>query len=168
MAIYKFDDDNFQKVEQTLFSNEGIMERQHIQSALKKQISVVADDVLIISEEFDEWSDSKRRIYLLGVDKDGNIVVVELKRNETGEYMDLQAIRYASMVSTLTFGRAVEIFSKYLNSIHSDLNAEDELMSFIRDDKDNFASDVRIILVLSDFSKELTTPAIWLNEKNQI
>lgn len=166
MAIYKFDNDSFKKVEQTQFSNEGILERQHIQNALKKQIGVIADDILIISEEFSEWSDSKRRIDLLGVDKDGNIVVIELKRNETGEHMDLQAIRYASMVSTLTFGRAVEIFSKYLLSIESDLNAEDELMSFIGDNKDNFASDVRIILVSSDFSKELTTSVMWLNERD--
>ncbi|QOY52732.1 hypothetical protein [Candidatus Sulfurimonas baltica] len=166
MAIFKLDNDNFKKIEQTQFSNEGILERQHIQNALKKQIDVIAPDILIISEEFSEWSDSKRRIDLLGIDKDGNIVVIELKRTETGEHMDLQAIRYASMVSTLTFVRAVEIFSKYLISIESELNAEDELLSFIGDNKDNFASDVRIILVSSDFSKELTTSVMWLNERD--
>ena len=80
--------------------------------------------------------------------------------------MDLQAIRYASMVSTLTFIRAVEIFSKYLLSIDSDLNAEDELSSFIGEAKESFASDVRIILVSSDFSKELTTSVMWLNERD--
>jgi hypothetical protein len=80
--------------------------------------------------------------------------------------MDLQAIRYASMVSTLTFIRAVEIFSKYLLTIESELNAEDELSSFIGDNIENFASDVRIILVSSDFSKELTTSVMWLNERD--
>ncbi len=166
MAIFKFNNDSFEKVEQTQFSNEGILERQHIQNALKKQIDVIAPDILIISEEFSEWSDSKRRIDLLGVDKEGNIVVIELKRTETGEHMDLQAIRYASMVSTLTFIRAVEIFSKYLQTIESELNAEDELSSFVGDNIENFASDVRIILVSSDFSKELTTSVMWLNERD--
>jgi len=146
MAIFRFNNDYFEKIEQTQFFNEGILERQHLQNALKKQIDVIAPDVLIISEEFSEWSDSRRRIDLLGVDREGNIVVIELKRTETGEHMDLQAIRYASMVSTLTFGRAVEIFNKYLNTIESELNAEDELSSYLGDNIEHFASDVRIIL----------------------
>ena len=165
MAIFKFDNNSFEKVERTQFSSEGILERQHIQNALKKQISVISNDILIISEEFSEWSDSNRRLDLLGIDKQGNIVVIELKRTETGEYMDLQAIRYASMVSTLTLTRAIEIYNKYLKSIESEIDAEDELMNFLGDDIENFASDVRIILVSSDFSKELTTSVMWLNEK---
>lgn len=166
MAIFRFNNDYFEKIEQTQFFNEGILERQHLQNALKKQIDVIAPDVLIISEEFSEWSDSRRRIDLLGVDREGNIVVIELKRTETGEHMDLQAIRYASMVSTLTFGRAVEIFNKYLITIESELNAEDELSSYLGDNIEHFASDVRIILVSSDFSKELTTSVMWLNERD--
>lgn len=166
MAIFKLNNDNFERVEQTQFSSEGILERQHIQNALKRQIDVIAPDILIISEEFSEWSDSKRRIDLLGVDRVGNIVVIELKRTETGEHMDLQAIRYASMVSTLTFIRAVEIFANYLLTIESDLIAADELSSFVGDNIENFASDVRIVLVSSDFSKELTTSVMWLNEKD--
>lgn len=166
MAIFKFGNNNFEKVEQTKFANEGVLERQHIQNALKKQIDVVAPDILVISEEFSEWSDSNRRIDLLGVDRDGYIVVIELKRTETGEHMDLQAIRYASMVSTLKFARAVEIFDKYLLSIGSDSNGEDELRSFLGDNIENFASDVRIVLVSSDFSKELTTSVMWLNDRD--
>lgn len=167
MAIFKFKDNIFEKIEQTQFSNEGILERQHIQNALKKQIDVIAPDILIISEEFSEWNDSKRRIDLLGVDRSGNIVVIELKRTEMGENMDLQAIRYASMVSTLRFDRAVEIFTKYLEDIGSELNAKYEILSFLRweDKEDDFASDVKIILVSSDFSKELTTSVMWLNEQ---
>lgn len=42
MAIFKFDNNNFEKIEQTQFSSEGIKERQHIQNALKQQISVIA------------------------------------------------------------------------------------------------------------------------------
>ncbi|KIM07160.1 MAG: hypothetical protein KU29_07320 [Sulfurovum sp. FS06-10] len=166
MAIYKFSSDGFEKIRQTQFMNEGIKEREHLQNALKKQIEIIAPDILIISEEFSEWDDSKRRIDLLGVDREANIVVIELKRNDTGEHMELQAIRYASMVSTLTFLRAVEIFTKYLENNQDNINAEDELSSFVGNNIENFASDVRIILVSSDFSKELTTSVMWLNERD--
>lgn len=169
MAIFRFNNNNFEKVEQTKFSSEGILERQHIQNALKKQIEIISPNLLVISEEFCEWEDSRRRIDLLAIDRDANIVVIELKRTETGEHMELQALRYASMVSTLTFKRAVEIFEKYLKSIESDLNPQEEILSFLgwseEESKDEFANDVKIILVSSDFSKELTTSVMWLNER---
>ena len=38
MAIFRFNNNNFEKAEQTKFSSERILERQHIQNALKKRI----------------------------------------------------------------------------------------------------------------------------------
>ncbi len=169
MAIYKFQDNEMQRVEDTTFSAEGILERQNLQEALKRQIDAIAPDCLVIAEEFSEWSDSKRRIDLLAVDREGNLVVIELKRTETGEHMDLQALRYSAMVSTLTFNRATEIYSEYLLSIGEKFNAEDKLLEFLgweESQEDGFALDVRIVLVSADFSKELTTSVMWLNERD--
>jgi hypothetical protein len=168
MAIYTFGDNLLQKIDTTTFNNEGILERHHLQSALKQQIDAVAPNCLVISEEFAEWSDSQRRIDLLAVDTEGNLVVIEIKRTETGDHMELQALRYAAMVSTLTFTRAVQIYQRYLNSIRVELNAETSLLEFLgweEPQENDFALDVRIVLVSSDFSKELTTSVMWLNEK---
>lgn len=169
MAIYSFNNNLLEKIETTSFNSEGILERQHLQSTLKHQIDVIAPNCLVISEEFSEWSGSQRRIDLLAIDKEGNLVVIELKRTETGEHMELQALRYAAMVSTLTFSRAVEIYQKYLVSINSEDNAEGKLLEFLgweEPQEDDFALDVRIVLVSSNFSKELTTSVMWLNERN--
>ncbi|MGC2237774.1 MAG: hypothetical protein WA584_16540 [Pyrinomonadaceae bacterium] len=169
MAIYCFEQNSLKKIEKTSFSGEGIRERQHLQSALKEQIEIIAPNCLVIAEEFSEWSESQRRIDLLAIDKQANIVVIELKRNETGEFMELQAIRYASMVSTLTFQKATEIYQKYLNSKETHEDAETILLGFLgwEDVKaEDFASDVRIILVSANFSKELTTSVMWLNERD--
>ncbi len=169
MAIYSFKKSALQKVETTTFNSEGILERQHLQAAIKQQIEIVAPDCMVISEEFSEWSGSQRRIDLLAIDKDGNLVVIELKRTETGEHMELQALRYAAMASTLTFSRATEIYQKYLISIGSEDNAENILVEFLgwaEPQEDDFALDVRIILVSANFSKELTTSVMWLNERN--
>lgn len=46
--------------------------------------------------------------------KAANLVVIELKRTEEGGRMELQAIRYAAMVSTMTFDQAANIFEQYL------------------------------------------------------
>jgi hypothetical protein len=61
MAIYSFADNELAKIEVTSFSNEGILERSHLQAALKEQVEIVAPDTLVIAEEFSEWSGSKRR-----------------------------------------------------------------------------------------------------------
>ncbi|VAX10970.1 putative inner membrane protein [hydrothermal vent metagenome] len=84
-----------------------------------------------MAEEFGEWEESRRRIDLLGIDKAANIVVIELKRTEDGGHMELQAIRYAAMVSTLTFDRVVEIFEKYLNDNNTDQNARETILEFL-------------------------------------
>ena len=62
MAIYNFDNNIFSKVNETKFNAEGILERQHLQSALRSQIDVIAPNCLVISEEFSDWTDSQRRI----------------------------------------------------------------------------------------------------------
>jgi hypothetical protein len=169
MALYSFENMKLQRIEMTRFSEEGILERQHMQNAIKNDIGIIDENCLIISEEFSEWDDSQRRIDLLAIDTGGNVVVIELKRNETGAHMELQAARYAAMVSTLTFTKACEIFEKYLNINKLDQDPKSSLMNFLgweQPEEDKFALDVRIILVSADFSKELTTTVLWLRDKN--
>jgi len=168
MAIYKILNDELLPLSATSFAKESIKERDDLQRLIKKKVDIISPDTLVISEEFSEWEDSKRRIDLLGIDKDANLVIIELKRTEDGGYMDLQAIRYASMVSALTFDRAIKIFQKYLdeNSIESD--AKESLLTFLswdEADEEQFAQEARIVLASAEFSKELTTSVIWLNNQ---
>jgi hypothetical protein len=165
MAIYQIQNDSLESVPQTTFAAAGIRERQDLQRFLRDRIEVISPDTLVIAEEFGEWEDSKRRIDLLGIDKSANLVVIELKRTEDGGVMELQAIRYAAMVSTLTFARAVEVFANYLKSRNDGRDAEQLLLEFLEWDEaanDDFASDVRIVLASAEFSRELTSSVLWL------
>ncbi len=114
MPIFKIVDKKIVPIERTTFAKLGLRERQDIQALVKSKIDVLCPDTLVVAEEFGEWEDSKRRIDLLGVDKSANLVVIELKRTEDGGHMDLQAVRYAAMISTLTFHKLVEIYGYYL------------------------------------------------------
>src|SRR2546423_843800 len=170
MALYEITSDNLTKIAQTTFDQAGLRERTDLQRLLQKQIDVILPDTLVIAEEFGEWEESKRRIDLLGLDKDANLVVIELKRTEDGGHMELQAIRYAAMVSTMTFERVVDIYGRYLTQNGS--NADDaraailEFLGWEEPDEDSFAQDVRIVLVSANFSKELTTAVMWLNKRD--
>jgi hypothetical protein len=168
MGIYNISRNGIEKVNKTNFQSNGVLERDHLQSYLRDKIEIISPDTLIISEEFSEWDESKRRIDLLGIDKEANLIVIELKRTITGDHMELQALRYASMISTLSFDRCINIYQKYIDFRDLNLNAKEELMSFLEWDNPldyEFASDVKIVLASADFSKELTTSVMWLISK---
>ncbi len=69
----------------------------------------------MLSEEFGNFEDSRRRIDLLAMDRFANLVVIELKRDVDGGHMEFQALRYSAMVSTMTFQEAVDTYSRSLS-----------------------------------------------------
>lgn len=167
MAIYQVTDNEIKTISRTTFSETGLKEREDLQRLLKHQIEIISPDTLVVAEEFGEWDESRRRIDLLGIDKQANIVVIELKRTEDGGHMELQAVRYAAMVSTLTFDRLVDIYSDYIKANDLELNAEASLLDFLgwdEKDEDEFGQEVKIVLASAEFSRELTTTVMWLND----
>jgi hypothetical protein len=168
MTLYEITADNLHRLAETSFDVVGLKERYDLQRLLRSQIEVIAPDTLVIAEEFGDWDESKRRIDLLALDKDANIVVIELKRTDDGGHMELQALRYAAMVSTMSFDNAVEILGRYLTSHGRAEDARKTVLGFLEweePDEDLFAKDVRILLASSNFSKELTTAVMWLNKR---
>ena len=168
MAIYEIAPDSLRALQPTDFAREGLRETTDLQRLLRNQIEVLDLDLLVIAEEFGDWEESKRRIDLLAIDQEANLVVIELKRTESGGHMELQALRYAAMVSTMTFEKAVDIYRSHLQEMGRDDDPESGLLKFLKWDEPNeepFAQDVRVILASVDFSKELTTTVLWLNQR---
>ena len=167
MPIYQIDNKGITSLERTTFAQHDLRERRDLQSLLKNHIEVISPDTLIVAEEFSDWEESRRRIDLLGIDKDANLVVLELKRTEDGGHMEFQAIRYAAMISTLTFERLVRIYEGYLQENKSDRDATESLLEFLEwsePQEELFGKEVRIVLASGEFSRELTTSVMWLNE----
>lgn len=168
MPIYEFAPEGIQKVEETTFGRSGLHERRDLQRLLREHVEVIAPDTLVISEEFGDWEDSRRRIDLLAIDKAANLVVIELKRTEDGGHMELQSVRYAAMVSTMTFEQTASIFADYLKNIgKNDRSARETILDFLGwedADDDQFAQDTRIVLASAEFSKELSSTVLWLND----
>jgi hypothetical protein len=168
MTIYEITPDNLRQITETSFHAAGVFEAD-LQRLLRSQIDIISPDTLVIAEEFGEWEDSRRRIDLLGLDKNADLVVIELKRTEDGGHMELQAIRYAAMVSAMTFDKVVEVYAAYLSRNGSTADAQTAILEFLEweePDEDHFAQDVRIVLASAEFSKELTTAVMWLNERD--
>lgn len=168
MSLFYIKNKSLNAVDKTNFQSAGITERYDLQKALKSNIASIAPDCLVISEEFSDWEDSRRRIDLLAIDKNANLVVIELKRDETGSHMELQALRYAGMISTMTFEKACGYYECYLRKQGIESNAKDGILNFTGLDESNideFGNDVRIIFASGDYNKEITSSILWLISK---
>ena len=153
MAMYHVGDSALHELARTTFTAQGLLERDDLQRLLRAQIDIVAPDVLVIAEGFGDFDGANRRIDLLGIDHDGHVVVIELKRTDDGGHMELQALRYAAMVSAMTFDQVVEQRARFAAATGLD---EDDSLGAVTDCLDGepaLADDVRIVLVASDFKR---------------
>jgi len=150
------------------FNNLGVWERRHIQVWVRQCPTLLGEDLLIVAEEFDRFQGSDDRLDLLALDKQGNLVIIEFKRDSHAGYADLQAIRYAAMVSAMSIAKLLPYFAAHLRKIEGDEfgNTDEALrriQAFIGDPNFVELSDrPRIILCSQDFSQELTTAVLWL------
>src|SRR5258708_4842532 len=136
MSLYLIADDKLKAVPDTTYSNEGILERRHLQTLLKHTLlraeeSPLGEDLKLICDEFGDWEESSRRIDLVCIDKEAQIVVVELKRTEDGGHMELQAIRYAAMISNMTLEQAIAAHGRFLGGDDGLTRARKEILEFL-------------------------------------
>lgn len=168
MTLYAINGSQLKAVQATTFAQEAILERKHLQAMLRQDSAPLGEDLLVLCEEFGNWQDSNRRIDLLCLDKTAGLVVVEVKRTEDGGHMELQAIRYAAMVSSMTLDQAIAAHAQMLGGDNATQVAQAAILDFLELDSVEEAElngEVRIILVSADFSPEITTAVIWLNRQ---
>ncbi len=169
MPLFEMTPERLTRIEQTSLADHDLHERQDLQRLLRNHIEEVLPGHLLIAEEFSNWTEGHRRIDLLAVDTDANLVVIELKRNDTGAHMELQAIRYAAMVSRMRFEEAVAARAQFRKQ--SIEQAENDLLNHLEWDEpseSDFAARVRIVLIAADFSSELATSVLWLNDQGAL
>lgn len=168
MPLFEMTQEDLVECKPVTFAHLEIKEREGLQRVLRDHIEVLDDDLLVVSEEYGDWEDARRRIDLLALDKQLRLVVIELKRTESGGHMELQAIRYAAMVSAMTFDQVAGAHAAYLakRGLTDTDEAADRIRAFLDlapEDEADISTDVRILLVSGDFSREITTAVLWLN-----
>jgi hypothetical protein len=169
MPLFEMTSDALVPMPSTTFSVEQVLERADLQRLLRARIDMIVEGVLVVSEEFGAFADARRRIDLLGVDRDGRLVVFELKRTADGGHLELQALRYAAMVSVMTFEDLVEHYERYLARLEPDASedARSRLAEWLDDVGGEDAvleREVRIVLVSAGFDREITTTVLWLTD----
>lgn len=130
--------------------------------------------LMVLACEYTGWSDANRFIDLLAIDEDQNLVVVELKRTKDGGHAELQALRYAAMLSTHTFENVVDALLGHRRKADPQATrekAQADLLYFLRvaDASEVKLSEMpRIMLISPGYSAEITTTVLWLRNHTDI
>jgi hypothetical protein len=155
------------KLKEVSFSELGFTERNHLQEWLANQPDALGEELLIIQKEFDGFDDTRERLDLLAIDKQGSLVIIENKLDDSGRDVVWQALKYASYCSTLSKTQISEIFQKYLDKSEPNRDAKALICDFLG--QEDFAevvlnpgNDQRLIMVAAQFRKEVTSTVLWL------
>lgn len=105
-------------------------------------------------------------IDLLGVDRDGNTVVIELKRSSVPRETLAQALEYASFVQLLTYEDLEGIFEEYMGGEGIGLSEYHRRYFALREDESvAFNRDQRIVIVGENIPRGIRQVAILLRGK---
>lgn len=148
------------------FSHLGLEERRDIQEWIAANPGILGDDLLIIAKEFSDFDRTNERLDLLAVDRDGKLVIIELKRDHSGANAHWQAIKYASYLRHSTSEDILRMLAAYEGV--SEAVAEEKLIDHVESSSlENLNDDQRIILASHRFAPEVTSAVLWLNDKAQ-
>jgi len=178
--MYKIDParNRIAPLEAKRFGELGFSERKHLQEWLENCPQALAqsdgEELLIIQKEFDGFDDTRERLDLLAIDKEGNLVIIENKLDDTGRDVVWQALKYAGYCANLSKAQVVDIYQRYLNqkaleSGQPPASATDKLVEFLEVDgleaaQINRIKTQRLIFVAARFRKEVTNTVLWLSQ----
>jgi len=105
-------------------------------------------------------------IDLLGVDRDGNLAVVELKRDKTPRDTLAQALEYASFAVGLSGDQLEDILRQYTSDENASLvEYHRAFFALSEDDAVSFNKNQRLIIVGSGISQPVRQSALFLRQK---
>jgi RecB family endonuclease NucS len=79
-------------------SEAGFTERNHLQEWVIAHPEMLGPGVMVVTLEFDHWRSAagtheRDRLDVLGLDRDGRLVVAELKRDVAPDTVEMQALK---------------------------------------------------------------------------
>lgn len=113
MFLVNSTDKTTSEIKEISFREVGLRERNDLQEWIANNPIILGEELLIIQKEFDGFNDTNERLDLLALDKNGNLVVVENKLDNSGRNVVWQSLKYAGYCSSLKKRR----YKRYLFTI---------------------------------------------------
>lgn len=182
--MYNIKGKRAEKLESVTFSELGMQEND-IEEILRCSIDMLCDDeesMLIIGRQVK--NEKLGRSDLTAVDNNGNIVLIEIKRDRKDienrkEAFEFQAIRYAASYATIASvdDLVKKVYAPYIEKYRSEFELG-ELTSYelgirklnefltVNGAENSFNKKQKIILVASDYDEQTLSAVAWLNSNN--
>ena len=154
----------------TSLSEQGYREEDLREWILESPHSILGEDILIIGREV-EVKGIGDGIDLLGIDRDGNVVIIELKKGSLTGNVDFQSLKYAAYASYWDWGQLSDQFEKFVGTqwgqalYEEDVDFNDKLESFCNDEYE-LNGNQRILLVGEGIRERLDLVVRWLSERD--
>lgn len=142
------------------FSDINIFERYDIQEWIADKSEILGEELLVIQKEL--VLPSNKRLDLLAIDKNANLVIVELKRDDSGSEVEWQAIKYASYCSNFLHEQIFRYYADYIKK--SIEESKTQIENFIDVELDNLNENQRIILVSRKFHSDVISAVLWIRD----
>jgi len=172
------------KIDVVTFAELGMLESD-IEEILRNSIEILCDgeeSMLIVGRQVK--NESLGRSDLTAVDNNGNIVLIEIKRDRKDienrkEAFEFQAIRYAASYATIENidDLVKKVYAPYIEKFRNEFELSDltsyelgirKLNDFLKENgaENSFNQKQKIILVASDYDNQTLSAVAWLNSNN--
>lgn len=179
--MYNIKGKKAEKIEAVTFSELGMQEND-IEEILRCSIDMLCNDeesMLIVGRQVK--NEKLGRSDLTAVDNNGNIVLIEIKRDRKDienrkEAFEFQAIRYAASYATIESADDLvkKVYAPYIEKYRNEFELGEltsyelgirKLNEFLRVNgaENNFNKKQKIILVASDYDDQTLSAVAWLN-----
>jgi hypothetical protein len=151
----------------------GLREREHLQEWVIGHPEVLGPAVKIVAFEFGSWTGhtgekERDRLDILALDRDGHLIVVELKRDKAPDTVEMQALKYAALVSRFTRDDLDRVHARYRTQASghevSAKAAAAELDAWSEITEDTLRSP-KVVLMATDFPQTVTATVVFLHQQ---
>jgi len=168
MEIYRLDENDL-----TLLSEKNMDKEKHLEERLVRAESAKVGDVELLYISHQKDTGQGGRFDILGVDDQGDMVIVELKKGAAKREVIAQALEYASKIRQAEYEYFQDRYANFIRDEHdSELSQslnEAHAQHFDLDEPlepDEFNDDQRLIIIASDMqdNEDLLRMADFLRE----
>ncbi|MBM3707943.1 MAG: DUF91 domain-containing protein [Actinobacteria bacterium] len=164
MRVFRIENNNLVSYEEVDFKTDNTEKILEDWIETSKKAIFDDEDVFIIGRQV--TTNLGKAIDLLGLDKNGNTVIIELKREKTPRETVAQILEYASFVEDLTYKNLEEIAIQYTGD--EGLNLIEKHKEFFNLQEGSavaFNKEQRLVIIGQEISKEIEQSSIFLNKK---
>jgi len=153
-------DGKLSEYKEELFKKDNIEQDLEILLEKNPEYFFEKSNVLIIGRQV--TTNLNSFIDLLGVDKNGNTVIIELKRDRTPRETVAQILEYASFIENLDYSQLNDIFKNYFGD---EVELQDYHQQFFQNNENvSFNKKLILLIVAQNITKEIKQTATFLRK----